>query len=487
MHQPLSASGLNSGSKRNQILFEQLRLLYANTNLAIGVTILAAAVLGSLQLVVLSKNVIFGWWIFMAVVSAFRFSLAWRFHHASRENMSLEKWRVASTFGVGLAGAGWGAAGLLLYSPTHIMSQVLLVFVLGGMMLGAASLLAPRPEAFLSFILPTGLVPSIRLFAENDETHFAMGLLALVFTIAILITTGRIYRTVERSLRLQIENRDLVLDLQAANRVAEALNQDLELRVRERTAELNESAEQLLAEIRQREQTEEELLRARKLESLGVLAGGIAHDFNNFLTVVQGNIEVARAQLNTDAPAQECLDQAEKACKRAAFLSSQLLTFAKGGTPVRRVVSIAKLVADAVRLASSGSPIKMDVNLEDGLWLAQVDPGQISQALHNILLNARQAMPGGGAVEVRVENLVSTNGHADSGPRVKISIRDYGCGMSPRNHFSNLRSIFHHQAGGQRTRTGNRICHCRQAWRAYLRAVNTGCRQCVHCRTARLY
>ena len=431
MHQPLSASGLNSGSKRNQILLEQLKLLYANTNLAIGITIFAAIVLGSLLSVVIPRYIVFSWWIYIALVSAFRYVVAWRFRHASPVHMPLSKWRIASTIGVGLAGAGWGSAGVLLYSPTHVMSQVLLVFVLGGMMLGAASLLAPRPEAFLTFILPTGLVPSIRLFAQNDETHFAMGLLALVFTIAILITTRRIYRTVERSLRLQIEKQDLVLDLQTANRITEALNRDLELRVRERTAELNESTEQLLAEIRQREQTEEELLRARKLESLGVLAGGIAHDFNNFLTVVHGNIEVARAQLSSDAPAQECLEQAEKACKRAAFLSAQLLTFAKGGTPVRRVVSIAKLVTDAVRLASSGSPIKMDVNVEDGLWFADVDPGQISQALHNILLNARQAMPDGGAIEVCVENIAITNNHADGEPRVKISIRDSGCGISP--------------------------------------------------------
>jgi len=431
MQQVPSASGLNSGSKRNQILFEQLKLLYSNSNLAIGITILAAVILGSLLLVVIPGYIVFGWWSYMALVSAFRYIVAWRFRRTSPDDMSFGKWRMIAAVGAGLAGAGWGSAGILLYSPINMMSQVLLVFVIGGMMLGAASLLAPRPEAFLTFILPTGLIPSMRLFAQHDTTHFAMGLLALVFTVAILITTRRIYRTVERSLRLQIENHDLVLDLQKANRITEALNQDLELRVRERTAELHESAEQLLAEIRQREQTEEELLRARKLESLGVLAGGIAHDFNNFLTVVQGNIEVARAQLKSDSPAQECLDQAEKACKRAAFLSSQLLTFAKGGTPVRRVVSVAKLVTDAVRLANSGSPIKMDVNLEDGLWFAQVDPGQISQALHNILLNARQAMPGGGAVEVSVVNIAQTNSHADGGPRVSISIRDSGCGISP--------------------------------------------------------
>src|SRR6476620_1402504 len=146
MHQPLSASGLNSGSKSNQILLEQLKLLYANTNLAIGITIFAAIVLGSLLSVVIPRYIVFSWWIYIALVSAFRYVAAWRFRRASPVHMPLGKWRMASAIGAGLAGAGWGSAGILLYSPTHVMSQVLLVFVLGGMMLGAASLLAPLPE-----------------------------------------------------------------------------------------------------------------------------------------------------------------------------------------------------------------------------------------------------------------------------------------------------------------------------------------------------
>jgi signal transduction histidine kinase/ActR/RegA family two-component response regulator len=342
------------------------------------------------------------------------------------------------TLGVGLTGAGWGAAGILLYPADHLTNQVFLVFVLGGMMLGASSLLAPRPEAFLSFLLPAGFIPAVRLFLEGDRTHLAMGLLATVFTLATVITTRRMYRMVDSSLRLQFENRDLVEDLRTANQQTAALNQALELRVQERTAELRKSAEQLRSEIVQREQTEEELLRARKLESLGVLAGGIAHDFNNFLTVVQGNIEVAKGQLDTYEPAQESLDQAASACQRAKFLSMQLLTFAKGGAPVRRVVSIAQLVTDAVHLARTGSPIVIEAKIAEGLWSAQVDPGQIGQVLHNILINAREAMPGGGAIEVRAENVVVPNDAGDAEPRVRISIHDNGPGISPEV----LRRIF---------------------------------------------
>jgi signal transduction histidine kinase/ActR/RegA family two-component response regulator len=421
---------INQDSKRQEVLSAQLRLLCANSNLGASVTILAATILAGLQWGTIANRIVLGWWLYMILTSGVRYAFALRFRRASPRGIDIGKWRAAFAVCVGLAGVGWGGAGILLYPATQLMNQVFLLFVLGGMMLGAASLLAPRPEAFLTFLIPTGLAPAVRLFAQGDKVHVAMGLLATVFTLATVITTRRIYRTVDSSLRLQIENRDLLEDLHLANQETEALNRALELRVQERTAELNKSTEQLRAEIAQREQTEEELLRARKLDSLGVLAGGIAHDFNNFLTVIQGNIELARAQLKSHETPRESLEQAASACRRAASLSSQLLTFSKGGLPVRRVVSMAKLVTDAVQLASSGSPIRIEVSIADDLWLAQVDPGQIGQVLHNLLLNARQAMPGGGTIEVRGENVVLADTLTYADRRVRISIRDSGCGIS---------------------------------------------------------
>jgi two-component system cell cycle sensor histidine kinase/response regulator CckA len=256
-----------------------------------------------------------------------------------------------------------------------------------------------------------------------------MGLLASLFTFATVATTRRIHRTITSSLELQFENQDLVEDLKAAKSQAEALNERLEVRVRERTAELHQSTERLRAEITQREQIEEELLRARKLESLGVLAGGIAHDFNNFLTVVQGNNEMAKMGLDPGHPVQTILDQSTNACQRAAFLSSQLLTFAKGGAPVRRLVSVAKIVKDAVGLARAGAQTSIEVGIAEDLRFAEVDPNQIGQVLHNILLNARQAMPGGGIIEVHAANAIGEDaGKAKT--LARISIRDYGCGIS---------------------------------------------------------
>ncbi|HXB74778.1 MAG TPA: ATP-binding protein [Candidatus Acidoferrales bacterium] len=425
---PVDAAHADQDFPRQQILAAQVRLLYRNANVGVGVTLVATPILGRLQWGVSPHRVIFGWCLYMFLVSVARFTLTRRYVRVAPSTLKTSTWSAAFAVGAGLAGAGWGAAGVLLYPRAQLTNQVFLIFILGGMMLGAASLLAPRPEAFLAFIVPTGLVPAMRLVVRGDEAHRAMGLLAGIFTLATLITTSRIHLTIASSLKLQFENHDLMEGLQAAKNDAEALNAQLEVRVRERTAELQRTTEQLRAEISQREQMEEELLRARKLESLGVLAGGIAHDFNNFLTVVQGNLELAKMQLDSDAPVQAILDQTGNACQRAVFLSSQLLTFAKGGAPIRRLVSVAKLVMGAVTLARAGAQTSIEVSIPENLWFAEVDPGQIGQVLHNILLNARQAMPEGGIIEVHAENvLIGDAPGADA--RVRISILDYGCGI----------------------------------------------------------
>src|SRR5581483_9860483 len=412
---------LNGGG----LIRAEVRLLYANPTTAPVATLIAATILGRLQWNVVARPVIVGWWIYMAAVSAFRFIVARRFPRASQE-FATGRWHAAFVTGVALAGMGWGAAAIFLYPPSELVNQVFLIFVLGGMMLGAASLLAPRPEAFLTFLIPAGLAAAVRLSLQGDQTHIAMGILAGVFTLATVVTTWRIHLVLESSLKLQFENRDLVEHLQAANHQAEALNQELERRVEERTAELSRSTEQLKAEIVQRREVEEELLRARKLESLGVMAGGIAHDFNNFLTVVQGGIEVISARVNF-AEVQEILDKMAAACRRAAFLSSQLLTFAKGGAPVRRVVSVSTLLTDAVQLIRAGAAVSISVHIEEDLRPVEVDPNQMSQALQNVLLNARQSMAQGGIIEVRAGNAVAPDSSED--PWVKISIRDYGCGI----------------------------------------------------------
>lgn len=181
---------------------------------------------------------------------------------------------------------------------------------------------------------------------------------------------------------------------------------------------------------------EREQQKIEKLESLGVLAGGIAHDFNNILTGIMGNLSFAQVLIDADHRARKPLVEAEKATKRAAELAQQLLTFAKGGEPNKKVISLQRLVSDAVSFMLRGSNVKPAVNLLSTLHAIKADEGQISQVLNNLIINATQAMPGGGTLTItgRNEILAKENPfNLAAGPYTVLYIHDTGCGISPEN------------------------------------------------------
>ena len=226
--------------RQQQVYAEQVRLLYINANAGVWVTVFVAAVLSYLQWKVVSHPIVVGWLVYMLAISTVRLTLA---HDYWREasNTKPRRWANAFAIDTGLSGLGWGAAGVLLYPQAQLANQVILAFVLGGMMLGAGSILAARPEAFLAFIIPAGMPVSVRFLLQGDPAHLAMGLLGAVFTVATLLTTWRIYLTLRSSLNLQFENEDLVGDLESAKNDADRLNQELEVRVQLRTTELREA------------------------------------------------------------------------------------------------------------------------------------------------------------------------------------------------------------------------------------------------------
>jgi PAS domain S-box-containing protein len=189
-------------------------------------------------------------------------------------------------------------------------------------------------------------------------------------------------------------------------------------------------------DITERKRMEEELLKAHKLESVGLLAGGIAHDFNNLLTAILGNISLARALLSPRESAYERLRDAEQASLRAKELTHQLLTFSTGGSPVKRTISAADVVRSCARLALGNSMVTCEYLIPDDLRSIDADEGQISQVMHNLVINAVQALGGAGGITIQCDNVII--GEQDrlplrAGCYVRISVKDRGVGIPAEN------------------------------------------------------
>lgn len=192
----------------------------------------------------------------------------------------------------------------------------------------------------------------------------------------------------------------------------------------------------LKRDITEKKRTEQEILKAQKLESLGVLAGGIAHDFNNLLTGILGNVSMVQTNSDLDFIASERLQEACKAVGRAQNLTQQLLTFSKGGAPIKTSASVAELLRDSTRFVLRGSNVRCQFSLPSDLWPVEMDAGQISQVIENLTINSVQAMPQGGTVFVHARNTHVRAGGGlplKEGKYVRVSIADQGSGIPKKD------------------------------------------------------
>ncbi len=186
-------------------------------------------------------------------------------------------------------------------------------------------------------------------------------------------------------------------------------------------------------DVTERKRAEDDRLTKGKIESLGTLAGGIAHDLNNILTVISGNIGLAQLE----APPEEknllgCLAKASQAAQEAAHMSSQLLTFSKGGSPVKKVVRMSDLLAKSAHFSLHGSNLRAEMDIPPDLWTTEVDPAQIEQVINALMINAREAMLSGGTVDISARNTELENKPGallPGGRYVKVAIADHGGGV----------------------------------------------------------
>lgn len=190
-----------------------------------------------------------------------------------------------------------------------------------------------------------------------------------------------------------------------------------------------------LEDITTRLHMEEELLRAKKLESIGVLAGGLAHDFNNLLLAIIGNISLAKRISGEQSEIFDLLDSAHKASDRAKDLTAKLLTFSSGGEPVKLTESLPSLLEESTKFVLSGSNVRCSFDFPDDLWSVKMDRSQINQVIQNLVVNANQAMPDGGMVSIVCENKMVDDDEVPGigrGRYVCVSVQDQGVGIDPQ-------------------------------------------------------
>lgn len=219
-----------------------------------------------------------------------------------------------------------------------------------------------------------------------------------------------------------------------------------EITIEDSAAPIRDSASRIIGVVlvfrdtTEKRRMEEELLKTEKLHSVGVLAGGLAHDFNNLLTAVLGNISMAKMYIDTRSRAYVRLGEAESAARRATDLTYQLLTFSRGGAPIRKTASIGDIIRESASFTLSGTNVAPEFRISESIRAVDVDTGQISQVFNNLIINAVQAMPNGGTIVFTVENIVLAEKDVATlagGPYVQITVEDTGTGI-PVEHLPRI-------------------------------------------------
>lgn len=219
---------------RDPVFAAQVELLYRAAPEAFLVTVVNALLLTYVQRDIVASTVLITWLIYMLTVTAARTVLVWSYWHAAARAFALYWWNGLYVLGSLCAGLGWGAVGIVLYPPDAMAHQVLLAFVLGGMAAGAVAVLSSRLEAFMAFTLPAILPLTIRLLIQDDEIHVTLGVMCVVYVLALIVTARRLHHTTRSSLELRTANADLVAHLTTSKEQTEHLNDELKQEIHHR-------------------------------------------------------------------------------------------------------------------------------------------------------------------------------------------------------------------------------------------------------------
>jgi signal transduction histidine kinase len=419
---------MRTGSLTPAVHAEQIRTLYRQSGIAI-VNLVNSLIVAAVLWPSPQPTLLAAWVMTTIAVTLCRTALRRRYLGARPPVEQTTVWARRFVVGAVASGILWGLSGVLLYDPGKVVSQLLLMFVIGGMVAGATGTLAHHLPAFLGFAAAAILPTAARLFIEGGGLHVAMSALAISFGIAMTLVASNTHRAITEAFCLRFENQDLLAQLSRAQVSLEEVNKTLEQRVAERGAAL--------------ERQTEALRDAQRMESVGLLAGGVAHDFNNLLTVVLGNVELLLDGPSLTREDRIVLDEIRSAAMRGATLVSQLLAFSRRHVMVHKVLDLNDVTRDVQPLLGRliGGHIELAVVAHHGPLPVRADPTQLQQVIINLATNARDAMPAGGklTIETTVSNGALAGSAIPAGHFVVLSVRDTGIGMNSETK----RMIFH--------------------------------------------
>lgn len=337
--------------------------------------------------------------------------------------------------------------------------------------------------AFGSFILACGtahLLAAITVWHpvyRLDGVVKAVTAAASMSTLLLLIPMMPTLISLPSPSQLKRVNDTLALEIEerrAAETEVRRVNEELEHRVAARTADYKQAADSLQqalqdlrGEMRRREELEQQLIQAQKMEAVGRLAGGVAHDFNNLLTVILGYNEMLREQVKLDAVAVEYAAEVRQASERASALTNQLLAFSRRQIAAPRITNLNAIVGDIDKMLRRiiGEDITLDIHLDPALPAVKVDPSHIDQVIMNLAVNSRDAMPGGGRLTIETAGVELSEEYAAShleilpGRYALLTVSDTGVGMDAGTRTRIFEPFFTTKEKGKGTGLGLSIVY----------------------------
>ena len=400
------------------VLADQVRTLYRQSLVVLIANCINTALESALAWADGHQLLLLGWMGLTLLVTAARLWLLWSYRRATRTVTDAGRWGRRSAWGSAASGLLWGGASLTLLDGSEPSTQLLIIFVAGGMCTAAAGGLASYLPAFVAFTAPTLLALIWGVAAFGDSLHQAMAVVLLLYGAGLFFVARVNHLALAEAFSLRFENTELLATVRQTQRDLEETNRTLEKRVAERGEALRKQVEALRD--------------ARRLEAVGRLAGGIAHDFNNLLTVLLANIGELLDDRRLDTRTKASLSEMEEAASRGAELVRQLLAFGRQQrtSPETLDLNLALGSMQSWLGCLLGETLTLEVVLPPDPVFVSIDPSQMEQVIVNLVTNARDAVAGGGKISVETREVEL--GEADDLPRGRyamLSVTDTGAGM----------------------------------------------------------